>query len=205
MSMAEALRRCPQAVLLPVDGQKYRLVSLQIRGIFLTYTPMVEPLSLDEAFLDVTASTGLFGSAEAIAFTIKERIQQELETVLLELACDVGQSLRKEKLKGKTVTLKARYDDFRTLSRSRTLPQGTNVDDVIYREARSLLREISLKQPLRLIGVSLHNLTGQDEGQLSLFAESQQNKEKLANVIDLVKEKYGEQSITRARLLKRKE
>lgn len=50
MPVAEAARRCPSAVFLPVNGQKYREVSWQIRQIFLTYTPMVEPLSLDEAF-----------------------------------------------------------------------------------------------------------------------------------------------------------
>ncbi len=330
MPLAEAYRRCPHAVYLPVNSKKYRQVSLEIRQIFLTYTPMVEPLSLDEAFLDVTGSTSLFGPADAIALKIKDRIQQELkltasvglasnkflaklasdlqkpngfvivqpdqvqgfldplpvekiwgvgkrtaerlhslniksvkdlrsldagkltnlfgalgnqlyqlargiderivevdretksigreitfetdiadrtvlETILLDLACDVGHSLRKETLKGKTITLKVRYNDFRTLSRSHTLQRSTNLDEVIYQEACNLLREVSLKQPLRLIGVTLHNLTDKDEGQLSLFAEPQQEKENLAKVIDSVKEKYGEHIITRARLLRRKD
>ena len=78
MPMAEAFRRCPHAIFLPVNMNKYKEVSLQIRQIFVTYTPMVEPLSLDEAFLDVTGSTSLFGSANKIALTIKQRIQQEL-------------------------------------------------------------------------------------------------------------------------------
>jgi len=97
--------------------------------------------------------------------------------------------------------LKVRYDDFRTLTRSRTLPRATDLEDVIYQEACSLLREVSLKQPLRLIGVTLHNLTDQIENQLSLFEESQQERENLTKVLDLVKEKYGEKIITRARLL----
>jgi len=326
MPIAEAARRCPAAIFLPVNAQKYREVSLQIREIFLTYTPMVEPLSLDEAFLDVTGSTSLFGPADLIASTIKQRIQQELnltasvglaynkflaklasdlkkpngfvvvhpkgiqefldplpveriwgvgektaeqlhihhvktvrnlrslelkfltklfgslgsqlyqlargidhrpvesdrvvksigrettfetditdrdvlEKTLLKLAVHVGRSLRKESLRGKTVTLKVRYDDFRTLTRSRTLQRATNLDDVIYQEACSLLRELSLNQPLRLIGVTLSNLTDQIQNQLALFEEPQLERENLTKVLDSVKEKYGEKSIIRARLL----
>lgn len=326
MPIAEAARRCPSAVFLPVNAKKYREVSAQIRQIFLTYTPMVEPISLDEAFLDVTGSTSLFGPADVIAMTIKQRIQEELnltasvglacnkflaklasdlkkpdgfvvvppdkvqefldplpveriwgvgektaeqlhihyvktvrdlhglemifltklfgsmgsqlyqlargiddrpvesermiksigrettfetdvaeldelERTLLKLAVAVGRNSRKELLRGKTVTLKVRFADFRTLTRSRTLQRATNLDDVIYREACSLLRELSLKQPLRLIGVTLSNLTDQLQNQLSLFEEPQLERENLIKVVDLVREKYGEKSITRARLL----
>ena len=326
MPMAEAFRRCPHAIFLPVNIRKYQEVSLQIRQIFMTYTPDVEPLSLDEAFLDVTGSTSLFGSADSIAFTIKQRIKNELdltasvglacnkflaklasdlqkpdgsvvvqpdriqefldplsverlwgvsektaeqlrklnvktikdlrcleqgfltqlfgvwgsqlyllaqgiderpvesenkaksigrettfatdiadrdvlETALLKLAVEVGRRLRKEALRGKTITLKVRYDDFRTVSRSHTLQQATDLDDVIYQEARNLLKEVPLKQSLRLIGVTANNLTDKSERQLSLFPEPQNNYETLIKVIDLVNEKYGEKSITRARLL----
>ncbi len=330
MPLAEAFRRCPQAAFLPVNVQKYREVSKQIRQIFLTYTPMVEPLSLDEAFLDVTGSTSLFGPADEIALMIKQRIQQELnltasvglacnkflaklasdlrkpdgfvvvqpdrvqefldplsveriwgvgkktaeqlhtlnirtvrdlrnleqgyltqllgvigsqlyllargiddrpvesdrvvksigrettfatdiadrdllETVLLKLSVDVGRSARKESLKGKTITLKVRYNNFRAISRSHTLTRAINLDDVIYQEVCHLLGEVALNQPLRLIGVTLSNLTDKEESQLSLFTEPRQDSENLTKVIDLVKEKYGETSITRARLLRPKD
>ncbi|SPF54635.1 DNA polymerase IV [Candidatus Desulfosporosinus infrequens] len=326
MPMAEAFRRCPHAVFLPVNIPKYHEVSLQIRQIFMTYTPIVEPLSLDEAFLDITGSTSLFGSARTIGLTIKQRIQQELnltasvgvasnkflsklasdlqkpdgfvivqpnrvqefldplsveriwgvgkktaeqlhklniktirdlrrleqgyltqlfgvsgsqlyqlaqgiddrpvesdrvaksigrettfatdivdrdvlETELLKIAVDIGRRLRKESFRGKTITLKVRYADFRTVSRSHTLSQVTDLDDVIYKEACNLFREVSLKQPLRLIGLTLHNLTDKFERQLSLFSEPQKDNETLTKVIDVLKEKYGEKSITRARLL----
>ncbi|HBP64838.1 MAG TPA: DNA polymerase IV, partial [Desulfosporosinus sp.] len=89
MPMAEVYRRCPHAVLLPVNIPKYRAVSQQIQQIFLTYTPMVEPLSLDEAFLDVTGSLSLLGPAEKIAQLIKRRIQLELNlTASVGLACN---------------------------------------------------------------------------------------------------------------------
>lgn len=329
MSLAEAYRRCPEAVFLKVDGKKYREVSVQIREVFLTYTPLVEPISLDEAFLDVTGSIRLFGPTVEIARTIKERIKNEigltasvgvahnkflaklasdlnkpdgfvvveadhvqefldplsieriwgignkmaerlhglnihtihelrqiekeylirlfgtwgnqvyslgrgiddrpveseketkslgrettfeidiadrevLKTILLELACDIGQSLRKHELMGKTVTLKLRYSDFHTISRSHTLSQATNLEDVIYQEACHLLEEVSLKQAIRLIGITLHHLIRDDEVQLSLFDEPQRDREKLVKVIDSINEKYGINSITRARLLQKK-
>ena len=78
MPLSEAYRRCPHAVFLPVDFAKYRRVSQQLHKIFQDYTPLVEPLSLDEAFLDVTASLRLFGSAENIARELKKRIKDEL-------------------------------------------------------------------------------------------------------------------------------
>src|SRR5204862_2794897 len=63
MSMVEALRRAPQAIVVPPRFSAYVAASEEIGAIFERYTPLVEPLSLDEAFLDVTASRGLFGDA----------------------------------------------------------------------------------------------------------------------------------------------
>ena len=71
MPMATARRLCPEAVFLPVRMAHYAQIARQIREIFLTFTPLVEPLSLDEAFLDVRGCEGLFGPAPAIARQIK--------------------------------------------------------------------------------------------------------------------------------------
>ena len=81
MPMARAVRLCPAAVCLPVRMQLYAAVSQQIREIFNRYTPLVEPLSLDEAFLDVTDSERLFGPAASIARAIKRAIHDELSLV----------------------------------------------------------------------------------------------------------------------------
>lgn len=81
MPMSRAVRLCPEAVCLPVRMQLYAKVSQQIREIFNRFTPLVEPLSLDEAFLDVTHSERLFGSAATIARAIKQAIRQELSLV----------------------------------------------------------------------------------------------------------------------------
>ncbi|MDH3691082.1 MAG: DNA polymerase IV [Gammaproteobacteria bacterium] len=78
MPAITARRLCPQAVFLPVRMDYYVQVSQQIRKIFARYTPLVEPLSLDEAFLDVSASKQLFGTATKIGRRIKEEIAGEL-------------------------------------------------------------------------------------------------------------------------------
>ncbi|MDF2571240.1 MAG: dinB 2 [Sporomusa sp.] len=78
MSSIEARRRCPQGVFLPANHAKYSQVSQEISKIFADFSPMVEPLSLDEAFLDVTGMEGLYSDPADIAAKIKERIKTEL-------------------------------------------------------------------------------------------------------------------------------
>jgi DNA polymerase-4 len=77
MPTAQALRLCPALVLLPADFDKYTAVSQEIMAIFLRYTPLVEPLSLDEAFLDVAGCERLHGDAQAIGRAIKADILRE--------------------------------------------------------------------------------------------------------------------------------
>jgi DNA polymerase-4 len=79
MPIKKARRLCPEGIFLPGDMEKYRVVSQQLRSILSSYTPLVEPLSLDEAFLDVTASIRLWGTAEEIGREIKERVRNELD------------------------------------------------------------------------------------------------------------------------------
>jgi DNA polymerase-4 len=78
MPMGEALRRCPNARVVPPRHARYAEVSGQIFAIFRRYTPLVEGLSVDEAFLDVTASGSLFGDGPTIAARIKAEIRGEL-------------------------------------------------------------------------------------------------------------------------------
>ncbi len=78
LPVSEAKRLCPQGIFLPGNYHKYKLVSRAIRAIFRDFTPLVEPLSLDEAFLDVTGMDWLFDHPLIMARQIKERIQREL-------------------------------------------------------------------------------------------------------------------------------
>ncbi len=81
MPMVRAVRLCPQVIRLRSNMQLYAEVSRQIREIFFRYTPVVQPLALDEAFLDVTSSEKLFGSAEKVGMQIKQAIKDELKLV----------------------------------------------------------------------------------------------------------------------------
>jgi len=86
MASAEAAARCPQAIFVTPDHHKYSEVSRQLRDIFFDFTDRVEPLSVDEAFLDVSGK----GGGIAIASDIKRRIREELE-----LTASVGVSYNK--------------------------------------------------------------------------------------------------------------
>ena len=79
MPTREALRRCPDAICVQPRIGHYSAVSQQIFAVFHEFTPLVQGLSLDEAFLDVTASLGALGSAEHIAREIKRRIRERTE------------------------------------------------------------------------------------------------------------------------------
>lgn len=78
MPTARALRLCPQLVLLPPDFERYRAASRRILAIYRDYTPLVEPLSLDEAYLDVTGVDRCRGSATLMASEIRKRIHEEV-------------------------------------------------------------------------------------------------------------------------------
>lgn len=78
MPTARALKLCPDAVLLKPRPARYAEVSERIFAVFHEYTPLVEPLSIDEAFLDVTGCRRLFGSGQDIGLAIKTRIAKEL-------------------------------------------------------------------------------------------------------------------------------
>jgi len=77
MPSVVALRRCPELIILPTNMDKYRAVSRQINAIFRDYTTLIEPLSLDEAFLDVTGSGHFHGSATLIAEEIRRRVRDD--------------------------------------------------------------------------------------------------------------------------------
>ncbi len=78
MSLREAYRRCPNGVFLPVDGRRYQAASREVMAILRRFTPQVEPISIDEAFLDVTGSAALFGDGPTIARQIKHDVRAEV-------------------------------------------------------------------------------------------------------------------------------
>jgi DNA polymerase-4 len=82
MPMAQARRLCPQAVAIPPDFAGYRRWSARVMRIFQSATPMVEPLALDEAFLDIRGARSLFGDAVKIARLLRARVREEVGLAL---------------------------------------------------------------------------------------------------------------------------
>lgn len=325
MSAVEARRRCPQGIFLPPNHKKYSRVSQEILHIFADFSPLVEPLSLDEAFLDVTGMEGLFASPVAIAIKIKERIKADLDLTasagvapnkfLAKLASDmnkpdglmvirpqdvnmiladmpvnrlwgvgkttaqillklgfttigqvaqsdpellakhcgqlgytlhqlangqddrlveaewqpksigkeitfaqdltaledlktelwaqvekVGWRLRRQKLSGRTITVKIRFTSFRTITRSRTLTVAANLDETIYHVAEEIVSKIVLNEGVRLLGVTVSGLVAEG-GQISLFDQDNEKAEAVTKAVDQLKERFGEGSVTRGRSL----
>lgn len=328
MPSATARRLCPHAVFLPSRMSHYAEISKSIREIFYRYTPLVEPLSLDEAFLDVTGSLRLFGPAEQIGRQIKQQILNEVglvasvglapnkflaklasdvdkpdgfvvvasdkvqsfldpldvrrlwgvgrvtakgfdrlgvrtilqlrklpldllqsifgdqakhlwnlargiddrsvvpdrqaksishettfpedvrdETVLsawmLELADQVGRRLRRNELLGRTVQLKIRFQDFRTVTRAITLPRPTDTTQEIYDAACELLQRLQITSPVRLVGVGLSGFGKEDGRQKMLFDEEEHETQKNADhATDEIRNRFGHSALSRgSRLL----
>uniref|UniRef100_UPI0035E3D811 DNA polymerase IV n=1 Tax=Anaerospora hongkongensis TaxID=244830 RepID=UPI0035E3D811 len=325
MSMAEARRRCPEAVFITPDHRKYSFVSAQIRQILDRYSPLVEPLSLDEAFLDVTGMDGLYADPADIARRIKDEIKQqlrltasagvapnkflaklasdlqkpdglyiirpgeeaqvlaglpvrrlwgvgevtaasiaklgirtigqfaaadpkllerhigrdvydlqrlarglddrpvvpdqqiksvgneetfdqdlyqwdEIEKQLLLFADKVGWRLRRLTLSGRTITVKVRFASFKTITRSRTLEEATNLDDTLYHIARELYKSIPSAEGIRLLGLTVSNL--QPAGQtMALFDSKQEKQESLHKVVDELKVRFGTAAVMKGRLI----
>ncbi|TWH46370.1 DNA polymerase IV [Sporomusa sp. KB1] len=323
MSSLEARRRCPQGIFLPSDHKKYSRVSQEILHIFADFSPLVEPLSLDEAFLDVTGMEGLFASPVDIAVKIKARIKAELDLTasagvapnkfLAKLASDmnkpdglmvirpeeitailadlpvnrlwgvgkttaqiliklglktigqvaqaepellakhcgqfghtlhqlangqdsrlvdsewqpksigkeitftkdltaledlktelwsqvekVGWRLRRQKLSGRTITIKIRFASFRTITRSRTLAVAACLDETLYHVAEEIVSKVALNEGVRLLGVTVSGLVAAG-GQMSLFDQGDEKAAAVAQAIDKVKERFGEAAVTRGR------
>jgi DNA polymerase-4 len=294
MPMGRARRLCPEAVILPPRFDAYQAKSAEVQAIFRTFTPLVEPIALDEAFLDVTGAGRLFGTGVEIGAAIRARIRAEtgltasvgvattklvaklaseaakpdgmrvveagtelgflhplplrrlwgvgpatekrlarfgvttigdlaalpeeslvdalgraqgqqlhqlawnrdqrpvepdretksigqeetfprdvydaeaLRAEARRLAERVGNRLREHGLAGRTVTIKVRYPDFRTITRSATASEPTSAGADIARQAVELLERAELHLGVRLLGVSVHNLVSAPAHQLTL-------------------------------------
>ncbi|MFV0347166.1 MAG: DNA polymerase IV [Halodesulfovibrio sp.] len=132
-----------------------------------------------------------------------------LKTWLLKQAERVGRNQRRSGVKGRTVTLKLKYADFTSITRSRSLPEPTDSTDVIFRTACELLDAVKLQQKVRLIGVGLSNY-GKGPEQLSLLDGSAggqtggmvatAKQRNLDKALDSLREKFGRDAVTRGRL-----
>jgi DNA polymerase-4 len=315
MPVAQALRLCPDAITVDPRMERYAELSHQVMQIFRRATPLVEPVSIDEAFLDVTGARKLLGSPAHIAAQLREWVRREtglpasvgvagtkfvaklasgrakpdgllvvpvaqtldflhplpvgalwgvgpstqtalanlgLRTVadlaaapvellerrlgvggrrlwqlangvdvrdvettrieksigheetfefdvtdpavlrreLLRLASRAAERLRAASVAGRTVSLKLRFSDFRTITRSRTLPEPTSVGRRIYEEVAGLLADAwQDRAPVRLIGVRVEQLEA-DAGQPALWDPDEDWRE-TERTVDGIAAKFG--------------
>jgi len=123
---------------------------------------------------------------------------------LLALAHRVAHRMRQDEVTGETVTLKVKYCDFIQITRSMTLPECTDDASEIYSTACTLLEKTAVgKKPVRLLGISISNLSADSESQLSLFLEDKSplKKSKLNTALDSIQEKFGDKGIRPGTLL----
>jgi DNA polymerase-4 len=327
MPIGRAYRLCPTAVFLPVDMEKYGRESERIMSILGAFTPLVEPLSLDEAFLDVTASRALHGTGVEIARRIKARIRAEvgltasagvapnkfvakiasdlekpdglvevgpgeeaaflralplrrlwgvgpsaerelailgartigdvtrlgrgrlearlgalgvhlwalaqgidqrpvvpgrdpksigseetfgrdtrdverLRATLLAQADRVAAELRSAGLLGRTVTLKLRFSDFRTVTRRGTGDTPTADGGEIFRRVWTAFSRVPRSQAVRLIGLSVSGFaSAADPRQLPLLSRRPDRADRIGQVTDEVRTRFGPEALVRGSLL----
>lgn len=330
MPVSQARRLCPSARIVPPHFHRYHEVSRQVMAIFESFTPLVEPLSVDEAFLDVRGVRRLWGSPARIAQLVRERVQDEvgitcsvgvaatkhvakmastiskpdgmlvipasdtqafldprpvrtmwgvgpkaaealegrgirtirdirtssremldravgpalsarlaelargedprtveterveksigheetfytdvtdrtfLRAELLRLADRVAARLRRAEWETATVAIKIRFDDFRTLSRSQTLPEPTAVGQRIGEAAQALFDQIDRRDPVRLVGVRAEKLRPAGGGGFGLW-DDDEDWRRVEGAVDDAVARFGTATISRARHIGRGE
>lgn len=114
-------------------------------------------------------------------------------------------------MSARTITLRVRFESFKTITRSMSQEEGLNLTDEIYKICKLLLSRIKITEKIRLLGVYASNLTPQMHMK-SLFDDKREKKEKAAKAVDEIRKKFGKNAIQRAihleekiREIKRKE
>ncbi|MEE2753238.1 MAG: DNA polymerase IV [Candidatus Latescibacterota bacterium] len=117
--------------------------------------------------------------------------RDRLHAVLLSLSQRVGRSLRDEALVARTVTIKLRWSDFRTITRRITIPDATDLDQPIYAAAKSLFEKAwQGEAPVRLLGVGASNLAAGGQ-QLSLFSQMDDKDHRVQESLDDLRDRFG--------------
>jgi DNA polymerase-4 len=139
------------------------------------------------------------GSEETFAHDIDE--EEALAREVLRCATRVGRRLREAGLAGRTVTLKLRYADFKTITRARTLPDPTDVDAEIHRVAAELLRRLRLgRAPVRLVGVTVSNLSDAAAPTQLRLGPERPGWEAAVRAADAVRARFGDGALDLASL-----
>src|SRR5262245_4870688 len=198
----------PLAVeMIPGVGPKTHKIMLQ-RGIQTIGDLLTNP-ELAERYLDLTHADGhdhhhdhSIGNETTLDKPVKEI--EQMEEVLWELVEEVGGRLRREELFARCLTVKIRYTNFQTITRSRTLPSPTCFDKEIFEVVSHLLRQnIGQGRAVRLLGVSASALQSSGWQEPLLDRDKRRSFERLYKGIDELRQKYGDDTVGAATPRKR--
>ncbi|MFH1215021.1 MAG: DNA polymerase IV [Pseudomonadota bacterium] len=156
---------------------------------------------IDNRRVETEHETKSIGNEETFASDVTNL--PEIQKELLRLAIKVGERLRRHNLSSRTVTLKIKYHDFSSVTRSVTLKQPTNDSKQLYQEATALLpKTMAGSKPVRLVGIIAGNLaSGTAPEQLDLFSCNRKIERKALNTaLDLINNRFGPQTIRPAAL-----
>lgn len=123
---------------------------------------------------------------------------EKIEEVLVALVEQVSYRLRCNKMLAEVVNVQIKTNEFKVYSHQRKMLMPTDNTKIILEEAKKLLHELYNKVPIRLIGVRVEKLTDTEQIQLSLFDNTSKKQTKIDKVVDELKQKYGQDKITRA-------
>jgi DNA polymerase-4 len=128
---------------------------------------------------------------------------QIVEQMIWRIADGLSADMRRTDLKGQVLTLKIRLEGFETFTRQRKLPEFTNDAETMRQLALEIFRKFDRQgKKVRLIGLGMSHLNNVGGEQLSLFqTEEQEQRDKVANLLDTIRAKHGEEAATRASLL----
>ena len=142
----------------------------------------------------------------AKSFSAENTFSQDLEDLeelkrWLYLQADrVGKELRSKRVLGKTITLKIKYADFKTITRSKSLAEASNANRIIYDAAVQLLKSVAISKKVRLIGLGVSNLLSSGTRQGSFFIKKAKKKKKLDCVLDDIQKRFGKKAIQPGRI-----
>ena len=148
----------------------------------------------------IHSATGAKSISTESTFAVDIKEKEILLTLLQSQVEEVSQRLRAEKLQCRTITLKIRYGDFRTLTRSFTMDNPTNTTQILLQEAQQVFNQWYQKSAgaLRLLGFGATGLAPEGTGQKLLFSDPQEEKQKkIDEVYDKIRGKFGDDSLKR--------
>ncbi len=156
------------------------------------------------AILDPDNTSNVQSVGNELTYSHDLTEEEEVKQELLVLADTVGYRLRKKMLKGRTIQLKIKYNDFKVITRSMSIDQVTDITNQIFGVAFDLYLKNKSKKPIRLLGISVSNFKAEEDRQLSLFESVEQTSDKVDQMVDRVRNQFGYDKIYRGSILNRK-